>query len=142
MKRFYLVYDYNFALKIIVTYLHYEQRTSWVAANKRWRRSKGHWQHCIHKTLRAKTNKAQKHKKNPHKTKKMSNKDPQKTRGEPIIMLAKSKQFLLLIRHPPCYSYILSRPTVNLLGDRGKKLHKKEMIHCHFRYGYFVTVNL
>jgi hypothetical protein len=80
--------------------------------------------------------------KNPHKTKKMSNKDPQKTRGEPIIMLAKSKQFLLLIRHPPCYSYILSRPTVNLLGDRGKKLHKKEMIHCHFRYGYFVTVNL
>jgi len=28
-------HDNNFALKIIVTYLHYEQRTSWVAANKR-----------------------------------------------------------------------------------------------------------
>ena len=37
----------------------------------------------------------------------MSNTDPPKNRGR-IQMFANGKQFLLLIRHPPCYSYIQS----------------------------------
>jgi len=35
-------------------------------------------------------------------------------------MLARDKQFLLLIRHPPCYSFIQSGP-VKIDSDRGKK---------------------
>ena len=42
------------------------------------------------------------------KTKKMSNTDPTKTPGENSRVLAKGNQFLLLIGHPPCYSFIHS----------------------------------
>ena len=56
--------------------------------------------------------------------------------------LAKSKQFLLLIRHLPCYSYIQSSPVKVLwVIEARKHLRKKEKIHCHLRYGYFITVN-
>ena len=36
-------------------------------------------------------------------------------------MLAKDKQFLILIRHSLCYSYIESNPVKSLGSDRGKK---------------------
>jgi len=36
---------------------------------------------------------------------KLKRRDLTKCRGSPQV-LAKGKQFLLLIRHPPCYSYI------------------------------------
>ena len=56
--------------------------------------------HTIHRT---KTNKTY------HTTQKlkgkMSNTDPTKHRVRPYVFV-KSKQFLLLIRHPPSYSYI------------------------------------
>jgi len=43
------------------------------------------------------------------KSKKMSNTDPTKNRGSAQV-LAKGKQFLLLIIHPLYYSYIQSSP--------------------------------
>jgi uncharacterized membrane protein len=59
------------------------------------------------------------------KAKKMSNKDPTKNRGRAQVF-AKGKQFLLLIRHPPYYSYIQSSPVkVLLVIEERKHLRKK-----------------
>ena len=78
---------------------------------------------------------------------KQSNKTTQKTQNRCTTwpspnnrrwtqVLAKGKQFLLLIRHPPCYSYIQSSP-VKVLAVRKERKHlrKKEKIHCHLRSG-------
>jgi len=47
-------------------------------------------------------------------------------------VLAKGKQFLLFIRHPPGYSYIQSSPVkvLAVIAER-KHLLKKQKIHCH-----------
>jgi hypothetical protein len=58
----------------------------------------------------------------------MSNTDPTKKQRWTQV-LVKGKQFLLLIRHPQCYSPSL---------EERKNLCIKEKIHCHLRYGYFV----
>ena len=49
------------------------------------------------------------HNRTTQKTIKISNTDPSKNQGW-THMLKKGKQFLFLIRHPPCYSYIQSSP--------------------------------
>jgi len=48
---------------------------------------------------------------------------------------------MILIRYPPCHSYIQSS-LVKVLAviEERKKNRKKENIHYYFRYGYFVTV--
>ena len=44
-------------------------------------------------------------------------------------MLAKGKQFLLLIRHPPCCSHIQSSPVKVSVIEERKHLRKKSKIH-------------
>ena len=46
-------------------------------------------------------------------------------------MLAKSKQFLFLIRHVLCSSYGNGTD----IEERTKNLHKRGKIHCHLRNG-------
>ena len=51
-------------------------------------------------------------------------------------MLAKEKQFLLLIRHLSSYSHIQSSPVkVLAVKEERKNLRKNEKIQCHLRYG-------
>jgi hypothetical protein len=59
----------------------------------------------------------------------MSNTDPKKT-PEGTQVLAKGKQFLLLIRNPPCYSYIQSRSITVLavIEERKHPLKSKRSI--------------
>jgi len=53
-------------------------------------------------------------------------------------MLTKGKQFMILIRHPVCYSYIyIFKSGENLVGDGGNKEHLRKKDYCHVRYGYF-----
>jgi hypothetical protein len=65
-----------------------------------------------------------------------------KTHKRTTQVLTKGKPLLLLIRHPPCYSYIQLSP-VKLFAviEERKHLRKKEKIHCHLRYVYSVTVD-
>jgi hypothetical protein len=79
------------------------------------------------------------HNRTTQKTIKMSNTDPSKNQSW-THMLKKGKQFLLLIRHPPCYSYIqsISVKVLAVIEER-KNLRKKLKIHCHLRYGYFIN---
>ena len=83
------------------------------------------------------------HNRTTQKTKNMSNIDPPLpiNRGW-TQMLAMDKQSMLLISHPPCYSYLQSNPvkTLAVIEER-KHLRKKSKIHCHLSYGYFETVN-
>ena len=37
-------------------------------------------------------------------------------------------------------TYIVNFGKKNIFGDTGKKSAKKEKMHCHLRYGYFVAV--
>ena len=72
----------------------------------------------------------------------MSNTNPIKKKQMWTQVLVKGKQFLLLTRHSPCYSYKQSSPVkVLAVIEERKHLRKKEKIHCHLRYGYFLTVN-
>jgi hypothetical protein len=65
--------------------------------------------------------------------------DPTKTPWWTQV-LAKGKQFLLLIRRQLGYSYIESYPVKALtVIEERKKIFVKR--NCHLRYGYFVTVN-
>jgi hypothetical protein len=75
------------------------------------------------------------------KLKRWATRTPSKNRGW-TQRLTNGKQFLLLIRHPSCYSYIQSSlvQVLTVIKER-KHLRKKNKIHCHLRYGYFVTVN-
>ena len=93
-------------------------------SNQEWTIQR-HCQHWVHKT-------EDEDKKNTTQNiKKMSNTDPTKNRG-----------FLLLIRHPSCYSYTQSGPVkVMVMIEERKNLRKKSKIHCQFRYGYFISVN-
>ena len=55
-------------------------------------------------------------------------------------VLAKGKQFMLLIRHPMCYSYIyiyIFKSDEHLVGDGRNKEHLRKKNYCHARYGYF-----
>ena len=54
----------------------------------------------------------------------MSNTDPPKNEGCTQVF-AKGKQFLLLIRHPPCYSYIQSSP-VKVLAVIEETKHQRK----------------
>jgi len=75
------------------------------------------------------------------KAKKMSNTDYIRNRGWTQV-LVNDKQFHVLIKHPPCYSYIQSKPVKELAAiNKRKHLRKKKKIHYHLRCGYFVTVN-
>jgi hypothetical protein len=68
-----------------------------------------------------------------HKTKTRASQTTYKTGSE----LVKGKQFLLLIKHPPCYSCIQSNPVKLLAVTKEiKHLCKKKKIHCLLRYGY------
>jgi hypothetical protein len=72
-------------------------------------------------------------------TQKTKNTDLTKCRGSPQV-LAKGKQFLLLIRHPPCYSYIQSSQ-VKKKQKQKKTKQKNKKNNSYLRYGYFVTLN-
>ena len=70
---------------------------------------------------------------------KLKTRDLTKCRGSPQV-LAKGKQFLLLIRHPPCYSYIQSSQ-VKKKQKKQKQKQKNKKNNSYLRYGYFVTLN-
>jgi hypothetical protein len=67
------------------------------------------------------------HNRTTQKTKKMSNTDPTKNQGGTQV-LAKGRQFLLLIRYPPCCSYVQSSPVkvVAVIEER-KHLPKSKL---------------
>jgi hypothetical protein len=52
-------------------------------------------------------------------------------------VLVKGKQFVFLIRHPPCYSYIQSSLVKVLAVIEEINIYVKS----NLRYGYFVMVN-
>jgi hypothetical protein len=56
-------------------------------------------------------------------------------------MLARGKQFLLLIRHPPCYSFIQSTPVKNstLIEERKKSTHHND--HVSFTNSYCLHIH-
>ena len=66
--------------------------------------------------------------------------------GEPMCLprgtyvlaqvLAKGKQFMLLIRHSMCYSYIYMSGE-HLVGDGRNEEQLRKKNYCHVRYGYF-----
>ena len=80
-----------------------------------------HWKSWTHKTQ----DEDKQSKKNPQyttqKTKKMSNTDPTQNLGWTQV-LAKDKQFLPLIRHPPCYS------------------HSQDMLEIWFKYSKIIIL--
>ena len=76
----------------------HKTKTNKTRGNQEWTIQKN-WQHWVHKT---KTNKT---KNTTQKTKNMNNMDPHQKHGGWAQALVKGKQFLPLIRHPPCSSY-------------------------------------
>ena len=94
-----------------------------------------HRQHWTHKTQ------DEDNKTITHKTKKMNNTGA--TKYGVNACAHEGKQFLLLIRHPPCYSFIASIRPIKVLSviEERKHLRTKEKINFHQRYEYFVTVN-
>jgi hypothetical protein len=60
------------------------------------------------------TQKVKTHNRTTHKRKWWATRTPLKNRGWTLV-LEKGKQFLLLIRHPPCYSYIQSSPVMFMI---------------------------
>ena len=96
-------------------------KAPWEVATKCYTKPKGqsrvdnpNWQHWVHKTKKNRT------KNTRQKTKRISNTDPIKNLGW-TQMHAKGKHFLLLIRHPPCYSCIQSSPLTGLAMKEERK---------------------
>jgi len=118
-----------FSYYMIILRLHDRARIK-MCSNKRWRKPKRQPRMENPETLATLdtqcTGRGQtKHKNITQKIKKMCNMDPAKNRGW-IQVLAKGKQFLLHIKHMPCYSYIQSNPlkVLTAIGER-KYLRKK-----------------
>ena len=104
---------------------------------KRWRKPKGDQEWTIQSLTQASLGirhrtKTSKTKYSTQKTRKTSNTDPTKNWWWTRV-LAKGQQFLFLISHPPCYSYIV-KSSKSIIDHMGKtKVRKRSKIYCHLR---------